>query len=262
MTQAMPPAGPAGAPVLQVDRLARRFGGVAAVDGVSLTLHAGERLAIIGPNGAGKTTLFRLIAGEIRPSAGSIGLFGHDVTHWPARRRARLGVARTFQVSTLFGRLSVLDNVALAAQAKSPRRWRCWPSRRHPDNDRIMQILDSLLLAGRSRDLVADLSHGERRQLEIAMSLVVPPSLLLLDEPAAGLSITERARLREVIEALPRTVPLLLIEHDLTFALGLADRAVCLENGAMIAEGTPEQVRAHPRVREVYLGRAAAAGTA
>jgi branched-chain amino acid transport system ATP-binding protein len=261
MTDPITPAGPAGAPVLQVARLVRRFGGIAAVDDVSLRLHAGERLAIIGPNGAGKTTLFRLIAGEVPPSAGTIGLFGHDVTRWPARRRARLGVARTFQVSTLFGRLSVLDNVTLAAQAKSPRRWRCWPSRHHPDRERIMEILDSLLLAGRHRDMVSDLSHGERRQLEIAMSLVVPPALLLLDEPAAGLSMTERARLREVIGNLPRSIPLLLIEHDLTFALGLADRAVCLENGAMIASGTPDEVRAHPRVREVYLGRAATAGT-
>jgi branched-chain amino acid transport system ATP-binding protein len=256
--EAMSPAGPDAAPVLRVDGVARRFGGVAAVDDVSLTLAPGERLAVIGPNGAGKTTLCRLIAGEVPVSKGSIELFGKDVTRWPARRRARLGLARTFQVSTLFSQLTVAENVALAAQSKTGGRWRCWPTRRAPHADRIDAILDSLLLAARRGDVVAELSHGERRQLEIAMSLVVTPSLLLLDEPAAGLSVVERARLREVIASLPRTIPLLLIEHDLTFALGLADRALCLENGIAIANGTPDEIRAHPKVREVYLGRSAA----
>lgn len=252
------PAGSDTGPVLRVDRVARRFGGVAAVDDVSLTLAPDERLAVIGPNGAGKTTLFRLIAGEVPVSAGSIELFGKDVTRWPARRRARLGLARTFQVSTLFSQLTVAENVALAAQSKTADRWRFWPSRRAAHAERIDEILDSLLLAARRRDVVAELSHGERRQLEIAMSLVVTPSLLLLDEPAAGLSVVERARLREVIASLPRTIPVLLIEHDLTFALGLADRALCLENGVVIANGTPDEIRAHPKVREVYLGRSAA----
>jgi branched-chain amino acid transport system ATP-binding protein len=244
-----------------VEHAVRRFGGVSAVNDVSLTLAAGERLAVIGPNGAGKTTLFRLIAGEVPVSSGRISLFGRDATRWPVRRRARLGLARTFQVSTLFPDLSVRDNVTLAAQAKTSSRWRMWPGIGHAQRSRVMETLDSLLLADRINDPVSVLSHGERRQLEIAMSLVVPPSLLLLDEPAAGLSLVERARLREVIGELPRSISLLLIEHDLTFALGLADRALCLENGAPIAFGTPQEIRAHPKVREVYLGRSATAGS-
>jgi branched-chain amino acid transport system ATP-binding protein len=259
-TEATAAAGPDFDPVLRVQGVARRFGGVAAVDDVSLTLAAGERLAVIGPNGAGKTTLFRLISGEVPVSAGRIFLFGRDATRWPVRRRARLGLARTFQVSTLFPNLSVWDNVALAAQAKTPARWRMWSGHDEALRRRIADILESLLLTARAHDSVSVLSHGERRQLEIAMSLVVPPSLLLLDEPAAGLSLVERARLREVIQALPRSISLLLIEHDLTFALGLADRALCLENGIPIAWGTPQEIRAHPKVREVYLGRSAAAG--
>jgi len=258
-TEATSPAGPD--PVLRVEGVARRFGGVAAVDDVSLTLAPGERLAVIGPNGAGKTTLFRLIAGEVPVSAGRIFLFGRDATHWPVRRRARVGLARTFQVSTLFPNLSVRDNVALAAQAKTRARWRMWIAHDKAREQRISAILESLLLTARAHDPVSELSHGELRQLEIAMSLVVPPSLLLLDEPAAGLSLVERARLREVIGELPRSISLLLIEHDLTFALGLADRALCLENGAPIASGTPQEIRAHPKVREVYLGRSAAAGS-
>jgi branched-chain amino acid transport system ATP-binding protein len=256
-TEATSTAGPDTDPVLRVVGVARRFGGVAAVNDVSLTLAPGERLAVIGPNGAGKTTLFRLIAGEVPVSAGRIFLFGQDATRWPVRRRARLGLARTFQVSTLFPNVSVWDNVALAAQAKTPSRWRMWSSRDEARDRRIAEILDSLLLTGRAHDPVSVLSHGELRQLEIAMSLVVPPSLLLLDEPAAGLSLVERARLKEVIEALPRSISLLLIEHDLTFALGLADRALCLENGIPIASGSPQEIRAHPKVREVYLGRSA-----
>ncbi|HSE54174.1 MAG TPA: ABC transporter ATP-binding protein [Nocardioidaceae bacterium] len=247
--------------VLEVDSVVRRFGGVTAVDGITVSLASDERLAVIGPNGAGKTTLFRLIAGEVAPTSGTITLFGRDVTRWPTRRRARLGVSRTFQVSNLFPNLSVLDNVRLAAQVKDMARWQFWPGRRGrgADGERIAEVLESLMLTARSADPVSSLSHGERRQLEIAMSLVVTPRLLLLDEPAAGLSLVERARLREILEGLPRSIPFLLIEHDLTLALELADRVLCMENGRPIALGTPEQVRADRHVQEVYLGRSATA---
>jgi branched-chain amino acid transport system ATP-binding protein len=252
---------PVGASILEVDSLVRRFGGIAAVDGVSLTLGMDERLAVIGPNGAGKTTLFRLIAGEVAPTSGTITLFGRDVTTWPTRRRARLGLSRTFQVSNLFPNLSVLDNVRLAAQAQDVVRWQFWPRRAGADahTQQAEAALESLMLVARRDDPVSSLSHGERRQLEIAMSLVVTPRLLLLDEPAAGLSLVERARLREILEGLPRSIPLLLIEHDLTLALELADRVLCMENGRPIALGTPEQVRADRHVQEVYLGRSATA---
>jgi branched-chain amino acid transport system ATP-binding protein len=247
--------------VLEVDRVVRRFGGLVAVDGVSLTLGHGERLAVIGPNGAGKTTLFKLIAGEVPTDDGQIRFHGQDITRWSARRRARLGIARTFQVSNLFGSLTVLENVRLAALARRPARWQFWPQlgRRDTDaRDRADAVIDDLLLGQRATSRVAELSHGERRQVEIAMALVAEPRLLLLDEPAAGLSLAERARLWDILNTLPRSIPFLLIEHDLSFALGLADRVLCLDNGRPIALGTPAEVRRDPHVREVYLGRAAA----
>ena len=173
-------------------------------------------------------------------------------------RRARLGIARTFQVSNLFRSLTVSENILLAAQARRPARWSCVPrlgvrgAVRETD-----RVIDQLLLGGRRHDRVENLSHGERRQLEIAMALVVAPRLLLLDEPAAGLSLVERRRLREILEGLPRTVPFLLIEHDLSLALELADRVVVLDNGRMIAAGSADEIRRDRHVREVYLGRTA-----
>ena len=239
--------------------MVRRYGGLTAVDSVSLALGRRERLAVIGPNGAGKTTLFKLIAGEVTTDAGSVRFDGRDVTRWSARRRARLGIARTFQVSNLFPTLTVAENVMLAAQARRPSRWQFWPQRSGRDAaGEADRAIEELMLGPRRRSRVASLSHGERRQLEIAMALVVQPRLLLLDEPAAGLSLVERLMLRQILEALPRSVPFLLIEHDLTLALELADRVLCLDNGRMIAVGTAEEIRRDPHVREVYLGRTAA----
>jgi branched-chain amino acid transport system ATP-binding protein len=236
----------------------RRYGGLTAVDDVSLTLGERERLAVIGPNGAGKTTLFKLIAGEVSTSAGTVAFEGRDVTRWSSRRRARLGIARTFQVSNLFPTLTVAENVTLAAQALRAARWSAWPWVGQRDaTAEVDLIIERLMLTPRRDNPVESLSHGERRQVEIAMALVVQPRLLLLDEPAAGLSVGERQRLRQVLEELPRSVPYLLIEHDLTLALGLADRVLCLDNGRTIAAGTPDEIRRDPQVREVYLGRAA-----
>lgn len=246
-----------GDPPLRVDRIVQRFGGLAAVAGVSFTMRVGERLAIIGPNGAGKTTLFRLIAGEMRPSAGHVHLFGRDVTGLPAHTRARLGLARTFQVSNLFGGLTVEENLRLAAQASSPSRWRFWEPIRNDDEvgKRVRAVLEQSGLGRHRGSQVAELSHGEQRQLEIAMALVTHPRLLLLDEPAAGLAAAERAHLRRLLEQLPRTIPLLLIEHDMNLVMGIADRVVCLHNGRSVAVGTPAGVRANSDVQTIYLGR-------
>jgi len=244
-------------PVLRLEGVSRRFGGLVAVDGVSLTLGPRRRLAIIGPNGAGKTTLFRLIAGDVPPSQGRIFLFGREVTRLPAHRRARLGLSRTFQVSNLFAGLSVLDNVRLAAQAGQPGRWRRLGPVRPSDRVGLaaMEALERAGIAARAGDRVAELSHGEQRQLEVALALATSPKLLLLDEPAAGLSAGERSRLRELLGSLPDGLPLLLIEHDMTLALSLADEVLCLHNGRPIALGPPDRVRGDPTVQAVYLGR-------
>jgi branched-chain amino acid transport system ATP-binding protein len=247
-----------GAPALRVEGLVRRFGGVTAVDRVSFDLGPTERLGVIGPNGAGKTTLFRLIAGEARPSAGRIELFGQDVTRVSVAGRSWRGLARTFQVSNLFGALSVVENVRLACQSRHRARWRPWALMRAGDDiDRQARgLLAQVGLGDEADRRLSELSHGEQRQLEIAMALATEPRLLLLDEPAAGLSAPERARLRDLLVALPRTLPYLLIEHDMSLALGLTDRVLCLHNGLVVALGSPDEVRRHERVQAVYLGRA------
>jgi branched-chain amino acid transport system ATP-binding protein len=242
---------------LVLNDVSKRFGGLVAVSGVSFILPVGGRLAVIGPNGAGKTTLFRLIAGELRSSGGTIALFGENVTAVSERRRALKGVARTFQVSNLFPSLSVAHNVRLAAQVATPTSHRFWRLLREKDSfgDRVEHVLEQVGLQGRSKDTVAELSHGEKRQLEIAMALIAQPKLILLDEPAAGLSGAERAVLRTLLEQLPPELTFLLIEHDMTLALELVDRVLCLDNGVPLAYGTPGEIRANPTVQAVYLGR-------
>ncbi|HWK19775.1 MAG TPA: ABC transporter ATP-binding protein [Microbacteriaceae bacterium] len=253
-----PPVNPGGeGTALILDGVTRRFGGLMALAGVSVILPRGGRLAVIGPNGAGKTTLFRLISGEMRASDGTISLFGEDVSRASERARARRGIARTFQVSNLFVDLSVLDNVRIAAQAGTsrPRRF-WWPvSERDAVTLRAKAMLERVGLGSRGADPVADLSHGEQRQLEIAMALVVEPRLLLLDEPAAGLSAAERKVLRRLLEELPEGLSLVLIEHDMSLALELVDHVLCLDNGVPLAYGTPDEIRANPAVQAVYLGR-------
>lgn len=214
-------------------------------------------MGVIGPNGAGKTTLFKIIAGDVTPTAGTIELFGRDVTRLSTARRARLGVGRTFQVSNLFRDMTVLDNVRVAARGGDAKARVFWRTQGMKDEitRRAMELLEEVGLADRRFDTVADLSHGEQRQLEIAMALVSDPAILLLDEPAAGLSAAERVTLRQMIEELPRTLPIVLIEHDMGLALGLTDRVMCMENGRHIVTGTPDEVREHPTVKEIYLGR-------
>jgi branched-chain amino acid transport system ATP-binding protein len=252
-----PAAAGGGEAALIIDGASRRFGGLLALSGVSVVLPKGGRLAVIGPNGAGKTTLFRLISGEMRVTDGTIKLFGEDVTRVSERGRARRGVARTFQVSNLFPSLSVADNVRIAAQAGGPVPRRFWRRVRESDatGERSRAMLARVGLEHRAHDTVADLSHGERRQLEIAMALIGEPRLLLLDEPAAGLSAAERKVLRRLLEELPRDLSVLLIEHDMSLALELVDEVLCLDNGVPLAHGTPAEIRANPAVQAVYLGR-------
>jgi branched-chain amino acid transport system ATP-binding protein len=243
---------------LRVSGLVKRFGGVAAVDGVGFDLGPTERLGIIGPNGAGKTTLFRLIAGELRPTEGRIELFGRDATRVPVAERSWMGLARTFQVSNLFSGLSVLDNVRLAVQARDRSRWRVWRATRRTDevHRRSHELLERTGLGHGAGRRVSQLSHGEQRQLEIALALATEPRLLLLDEPAAGLPAGERQRLAGLLTSLPRSLPFVLIEHDMALALGLTDRVLCLHNGQVVALGTPDELRDDARVQAVYLGRA------
>ena len=243
--------------VLRLDQVSRRFGGLLAVDGVSLEVGTGDRLAVIGPNGAGKTTLFRLIAGELRPSGGRVWLFGRDVTRMPAHRRAHLGLARTFQVSNLFASGTVEENARLAAYGRDRRRWRFWwpVSQRDERARRALDALDRVGLAGRRGARVADLSHGEQRQLEIAMALATEPRLLLLDEPAAGLAAAERLVLRELLGSLPSQLAVLLIEHDIQLALDLCQHVLCLDRGRPVAAGTPEELRADEQVQAAFLGK-------
>ncbi|MGH3501071.1 MAG: ABC transporter ATP-binding protein [Nocardioidaceae bacterium] len=241
--------------VLRLENVSVRFGGILAVDQVSMTVRRGDRWAVIGPNGAGKTTLFRAVSGEVYPTRGRVRLHDVDVTHAPPYRRARRGLGRTYQVTNLFPSLSVEENVLIAAQGCSRTRFRCWwPTRRGGElGDRVGTALDQVDLSHRRGDQVRELSHGEQRQVEVALALAGRPSVLLLDEPAAGLSASERVAMRHLVESLPDDLTVILIEHDMQLALDLVERVVCLDNGSPIAEGTPEEIRADQRVQAVYL---------
>ena len=243
-------------PVLRLRGIGRRFGGLDAVAEVDLELHQGERRTILGPNGAGKTTLFNVIAGEFPPTAGRIELFGLDVTAQPARHRAKLGLARTYQQSRVFGGLSVEDNIYLAALGVGTGHMFPFRSARRdaPLRARARDAANEVGLGDRRATLVSDLSHGERRQLAIGMARAAEPKLIMLDEPAAGLSRAERQTLTELLLALPPDVTLLLIEHDMDVALRVADWVTMMHEGHVIAEGTPAEIRANETVHELYLG--------
>jgi len=241
---------------LAVLAVSRTFGGLTAVSNVNLALEPGERHAIIGPNGAGKTTLFNLIAGEISPSAGRIAVFGQDVTRLPPERRAALGLARTFQVNTLFPNLTATENVLLAVQGTTSvklRLHRFLESYRHL-YERAAELLDSVGLPDRGPITVKTLSHGEQRQLEIALALAGHPRILLLDEPTAGLSPAESQRLVRLLKRLERSLTLLVIEHDMDVVFEVAERITVLHDGKVIADGDREQVKASPLVAEIYFG--------
>jgi branched-chain amino acid transport system ATP-binding protein len=241
---------------LAVTGLTKAFGGLQVTRDVNLAVAPGERRLIIGPNGAGKTTLFNMIAGELAPDAGRIALFGQDITRTPCRRRAHMGLARTYQIITLFPRDTIRRNVELALLGLSGLRWNPLIAldRQHHLAVRAGEALDRVGLGHLAGRPLSETSYGERRRVEIAMALAQNPKVLLLDEPFAGLSIDERRDVSRLLAAIPRDVTIVMIEHDMDVALDLADRITLLHFGAIIVEGSRAEVVADPRTREVYLG--------
>lgn len=241
---------------LRVEKVRKNFGALAAVSGVSLKVAQGERRAIIGPNGAGKTTLFNLISGELSPSAGQVFLNGDDVTHWKEFERSRKGLARTFQRNNLFLNLTVLENVRLAVQRcegisdSMMRRAESYAS----VNNRARELLDQMGVGERAATPAKNLSYGEQRQLEIAIALATEPSILLLDEPTAGMSPAETGQITARLQELPRSLTLLVIEHDMDVVFRLAERVTVLHYGQVLVDGAAADIRHDPRVLEVYLG--------
>ncbi len=243
-------------PLLRVEGLIKRFGGLTAVDGVSLDLNLGELHAVIGPNGAGKTTLASMIAGETVPSAGRIVFAGRDVAGLPAHRLSRLGFSRSYQKTNIFMPATVFENCRLAAQSRDPRAWQIFSDARRLRgvNEAARRALDLAGLGERQGELAAHLSHGEQRQLEIAMCLATAPRVLLLDEPLAGMGAVESARMVELVRALTTDHAIMLIEHDMDAVFTLAQRLTVMVDGAVVASGEPSQVRADPKVQSAYLG--------
>jgi len=249
-------------PLLQVSHLAKRFEGIVATDDIVLDVAAGELHAVIGPNGAGKTTLIGQLSGQVTPDSGRIRFAGNDITALPMYRRSALGLARSFQITSLFLDLSVLDNVALAVQAHTSHSFYFWrnaraePELREPGR----ALLARVGLSDRADWPASVLSHGEHRQLELAMALAGSPRMLLLDEPMAGLGPEESARMVEMLRALKKELTILLVEHDMEAVFALADRITVLVYGRVIASGAPADIRANAAVRDAYLGEAEAEG--
>jgi len=241
---------------LEVERLSHSFGGLAALRDVNLAVAPGERLAIIGPNGAGKTTLFNIVTGVFRPSSGRIRLLGQDVTRLPPHRRAQLGLARTFQITTLFPKLTVLESVLLAVQGLDPVRFALHRPREHYRHllERAQSLLAEWGLADRRHAVTGQLSYGEQRQVELILALAGDPKVLLLDEPTAGLSPAETASVAQMVRRFSRDTTILLIEHDMDVALELVDRVTVLFQGRVLAEGSKDEIRSNPDVAAIYFG--------
>jgi branched-chain amino acid transport system ATP-binding protein len=243
-------------PALEVLGLNKHFGGLPATKDVSFQVMPGERRLIIGPNGAGKTTIFNLVTGDLRPDSGSVKLFGQELSGMSTQARVHLGLARTYQILTLFPRETLIHNVVLALLGLKRMRWNPWAFL--TGNSEIYlaahEALEQVGLAESADRVVAETSYGERRRLELAMALAQKPKLLMLDEPLAGLSQEERQTVRELLDAIPRDVTIVMIEHDMDTALAFAERITVLHYGEVIVEGTRTEVVADPRTREVYLG--------
>jgi len=241
---------------LAINQLCKSFGGLRVTCDVNLSVEPGERRLIIGPNGAGKTTLFNLITGELSPDSGSIQLFDRDITRVPSRRRAHLGMARTYQIITLFAHDTIVHNVTLALLGLSPLRWNpCFGSRQRARlAEEARDVLKRVGLDRIADRPLSETSYGERRRVEIAMALAQRPKVLLLDEPYAGLSIDERRDVQQLIGNIPRDVTIVMIEHNMDVALDFAERITLLHFGEVIVEGTRSEVVDNPRTREVYLG--------
>jgi branched-chain amino acid transport system ATP-binding protein len=244
------------APALHVEGLSKRFGGLPAIQDVSFEVMPGERRLIIGPNGAGKTTLFNLITGDLRPDRGSVRLFGDELVRLPTQRRIHKGLARTYQILTLFPKETLVHNVVLALLGLSPQRWNPWAVLTGYGDlyKAAREALAQVGLADRAERVTGETSYGERRRLELAMALAQKPKILLLDEPLAGLSQEERQSIQTLLAAIPRDVTIIMIEHDMDVALAYAERITVLHYGQVIVEGTRAEVVADPRTKEVYLG--------
>jgi branched-chain amino acid transport system ATP-binding protein len=241
---------------LEITRLNKAFGGLRVTQDVTLSVRSGERRLIIGPNGAGKTTLFNQISGDMRPNSGQIKLFGHDVTTLPPYARAHLGLSRTYQIITLFADDTLEHNVTLGLLGLRPSRWQIWrplSSYRHLSTE-ARRTLDAVGLLHLADHPVSDIAYGEKRRAELAMALAQKPRVLLLDEPLAGLSNSERATVKSLIASIPKETTVVMIEHDMDTALDLAETVTLLNYGRVIVDGERDQVIADERTREVYLG--------
>jgi branched-chain amino acid transport system ATP-binding protein len=243
-------------PILRLRGIGRRFGGLHAVRDVDLEIAQGERRAILGPNGAGKTTLFNVISGDFAPSTGTIEFQGEDITQESPSTRAKLGMGRTYQKSRLFPGLSVEDNLYLAVLGVKTGHLRPVVLRRDRElRERARELARTVGLEGREKMLVGSLSHGEQRQLEVGMARALNPTLMMLDEPASGLSRGERVALTDLLLQLDPSITLILIEHDMDVALRVAERVTMMHDGRVIVEGTPDEIRANQTVHDLYLGR-------
>lgn len=243
-------------PILRLRGIGRRFGGLHAVRDVDLDVLPGERRAILGPNGAGKTTLFNVVAGDMPPTSGTVELYGEDVTVLPARTRAKLGLARTYQQARMFLGLTVEDSIYLAIVGVEGGHLRPvrTPRREREIRKRVREGAGRVAIDGKLEATIGSLSHGEHRQVALAMSLATNPKVLMLDEPASGLSRGERQLLTELLLGLDREITLILIEHDMDIALTVAERVTMMHDGRVIVEGTPAEIRANELVHDLYLG--------
>jgi len=243
---------------LALDNVYKYFGGLLATDEVTLHIEPGERRAIIGPNGAGKTTIFNLITGELPVTSGHIFLYGRDITSLPPYARIKAGLGRTYQITNIFPGLTVEENIQLAAQGLSSTKFSLFRSvsKVGQIHDKVDQALEKLQLTGVKDVTASELSYGEQRQLEIALALAGDPKVLLLDEPAAGLSSAERVTIANLIRSLPTDLTVVLIEHDMDLALGLVDKVAVLHFGRVIVEDSPANIRENETVQEIYLGDA------
>jgi branched-chain amino acid transport system ATP-binding protein len=248
-------------PILATSQLRKHFGGISAIDGVSLAIEHGELCALIGPNGAGKTTFLGLLTGMIRPDDGRIYFREREISHFPTHRRAQLGLARSFQITSIFLDMSALDNVALAIQVHQGHSFRFWRNARSDATLRepAEAVLDRVGLAARADVTAAELSHGEHRQLEIAMALASSPKMLLLDEPMAGMGPDESQSVLDLLRGLKGRLTIFLIEHDMDAVFALADRIFVMVRGRLIASGPPSEIRANEEVCRAYLGDGASA---
>jgi branched-chain amino acid transport system ATP-binding protein len=251
---AAPAAGRGGAPILRTEGLTIRFGGLTALNNVTIAVAPGEVRAIIGPNGAGKSTFFNCITGVLRPTSGRIVFDGEDVAGLPPDRISRKGIARSYQITNILPGATVLENVRIAAQSRHHN----WSMLRHHRAytdvvDRAREVLAAVELMGKEDELAANLSHGEQRTLEIAIALATEPKLLCLDEPTAGMSVTETHATVELVRKIAANLTILIVEHDMEVVMGLARTITVLHYGEVLAEGTPAEIQANPRVQEVYL---------